>query len=101
MVAGLLLVLPRPSAAAPPFELPIVRLRVGIAEAHPVTAGPEVEVGWGIEVVWTLRGPPRPRSRVPPPIEGPWVLELRRFDDPALPPSLPPELDPLPPENPR
>lgn len=84
-----------PASAGPPPELPTVRVRFSAQGRGTPTRRATVAV-FGIDFVWTTRGPPRARTRVPPALEGPWARELRRLEDP----DLRPELEPLTPDDP-
>ncbi len=97
---------PTAAPAGPPADLPRVRLRLRVS-TPPVAPLPVASAGGslavyprlavaevGFELVWTLRGPPRARTRLPPSLETPWERDLRRLEEP----DLRPELDPIAPE---
>ncbi len=104
-LCALLALAPARAWAEPPLELPRVRLQLRLqgfdvapgadqsAPSGALGAAPDpgrTVASLALEIVWTLRGPLRVRSRVPSALEPPWERELRALEVPDLRPDLDP-----------
>lgn len=94
LLLALALAAPPAARADPPADLPTLRLRLRLSGPTDALRPEPASAELGLDLVWTLRGPPRARTRVPEALESPWERELRRLEEP----ELRPELDPLTPE---